>query len=228
MLYIETFIRADLEQVWRLTQDPDQHQRWDLRFTRIKYQPGTDPQRFRCAVTVFPGLTVSGTGVTVAERVMADGSRTSALRFTSSHPLSLIRDGSGYWRYVPTEDGVRFLTGYHYRPGWRRFGRVAGLLFRPLLGWATAWSFDRLRLWLEDGVPPETSLRRAALDLGARAAVCAGVWWLARLPAAVVTAAGLALVPPAPATPAARRCLRRPPDRRSRTAPAELSTLEPS
>jgi hypothetical protein len=59
---------------------------------------------------------------------------------------------------VPTEDGVRFLTQYDYEPRFGVAGRaVDGLLFRPLLGWATAWSFDRLRLWLEDGIPPERS-----------------------------------------------------------------------
>ena len=26
---------------------------------------------------------------------------------------------------------------------------------RWLLGWMTAWSFDRLRIWAETGVPPE-------------------------------------------------------------------------
>ena len=25
------------------------------------------------------------------------------------------------------------------------------------MGWATAWSFDRLRLWLEEGIDPATS-----------------------------------------------------------------------
>lgn len=222
MLYVETLIRADLEQAWRLTQDPAQHQRWDLRFTRIEYLPDTVPQRFRYAVTMFPGLTVSGTGVTAGQRVTADGSRTSALRFASTDPLSPIRDGAGYWRYVPTVDGVRFLTGYHYRPRWR----MADLVLRPLMGWATAWSFDRLRLWLEHGVPPETSLRWAVLDVGVRAAVCVGLWRLAGLSLALVTAVGLALTPPSPVTPAARRCLRRPPDRPSRTAPVRLSTLE--
>jgi Domain of unknown function (DUF4166) len=62
---------------------------------------------------------------------------------------------------VPVEDGVRFITQYDYETRW---GAAGGALdraaFRPLLGWATAWSFDRLRLWLEDGIPPEESLRR--------------------------------------------------------------------
>jgi hypothetical protein len=32
-----------------------------------------------------------------------------------------------------------------------------------MLGWATAWSFDRLRLWLEQRVDPRSSLERALI-----------------------------------------------------------------
>ena len=228
-LYVETVIRADLDDLWRQTQEPRLHQRWDLRFTWIDYLPKTEPdaaQRFRYAVRVLPGLTVDGTGISVGERTKPDGSRTSALRFSSAHPLSLIRSGSGYWRYVPTSAGIRFLTGYDYQPGWGRLGALADRPFRLLLGWGTAWSFDRLRLWLERGVPPEVSLRRALLDAGTRLAVCAVAWWAAPVVlAAAVTLAAL-LAPPLPSTPAARRCRRTPPDRRSSTAPSTLSTLE--
>jgi uncharacterized membrane protein YphA (DoxX/SURF4 family) len=35
------------------------------------------------------------------------------------------------------------------------------LVFRPLMGWATAWSFDRLRLWLEEGLDPIRAARQA-------------------------------------------------------------------
>ena len=55
---------------------------------------------------------------------------------------------------------MTFLTWYDYetRFGWA--GRaVDRLLFRPLIGWATAWSFDRLRLWIERGIDPASSLR---------------------------------------------------------------------
>lgn len=228
-LYVETLIQADLDDLWRHTQEPRPHQRWDLRFTRIDYLPKAAPdapQHFRYAVRVLPGLEVDGTGISVGERVKRDGSRTSALRFSSAHPLSLIRSGAGYWRYVPTGDGVRFLTGYDYQPGWGRLGALADRPFRLLMGWGTAWSFDRLRLWLERGVPPEVSFRTALLDAGTRVAVCAVAWRAA--PAVLATAATLAalLAPPLPSTPAARRCRRTPPDRRSSTAPSTLSALE--
>ena len=72
------------------------------------------------------------------------------LRFWSQDPKSLIREGSGYWKYVPHGDDGRtilFLTLYHYRVRFGALGRFLDrLLFRPLIGWATAWSFDRLRL----------------------------------------------------------------------------------
>ncbi|HEY2694872.1 MAG TPA: hypothetical protein VGJ45_05345 [Pseudonocardiaceae bacterium] len=205
-LFVETVIRCDLDMLWQRTQDPSAHQRWDLRFTRIDYLPRPDPaqpQRFRYAIIVLPGLTVSGTGSTVSSR----SRRASALRFGSAHPMSLIRSGAGYWRYLPSGDGIRFRTGYDYRPGWGRFGKAVDLLFRPLLGWGTAWSFDRLRLWLERGTTPERSLRNALLDAGGRVAVCAIAGYEGSIAQAVVVAA-LAMLPPLPTTPAARRCRR--------------------
>lgn len=152
-LYVETVIRTDLDTLWRHTQDPELHERWDLRFARITRLPGA-PGRFLYATKIL-GIVISGTGIHAGERARPDGSRTSALRFASDDTLSLIESGSGYWRYTPTEDGVRFVTGFDYATRWGAFGRFADLLFRPLFGWMTAWSFDRLRLWLETGAPPE-------------------------------------------------------------------------
>ncbi|MFJ9665842.1 hypothetical protein ACIRPP_14680 [Streptomyces sp. NPDC101219] len=242
-LYVETRVRAGLETLWERTQEPDRHQRWDLRFTEITYLPRADgePQRFRYATRVLPFLTVSGTGVAAGERERPDGTRTSALRFSSAHPLSLLAEGSGYWRYVPDGDGVRFLTGYDYRPRWGRFGALADrLVLRPLMGWATAWSFDRLRLWLEDGVAPERARLNWLAELALRAlavlAVLAAGTVLALQPAQLspalaylvllltLTVCAALFAPPSPRTPAARRCLRTPPVR-SR-APRVLHTLE--
>lgn len=245
-LYVEAHIRGDLDDLWTRTQDPAQHQRWDLRFTSIDYLPRAEgePQRFRYATRVLPFLTVAGTGVSAGEKERPDGTRTSALRFASPHPLSLLAEGSGYWRYVPDADGVRFLTGYDYRPRWGRFGAVADrLLFRPLIGWATAWSFDRLRLWLEQGITPERALRRWLAESAVRGVVllaaCSGTVYgalvdmagplaplaLYSTPVLAVLAALLALfAPPGPGTPAARRCLRTP--IAQVRAPRLLATLE--
>jgi hypothetical protein len=156
-IYVDILIRASLDELWEKTQDPSLHARWDLRFTSISPLGGG---RFRYA-TRIGGFEVAGEGESAGERRAEDGGATSALRFWSDDPRALIREGSGYWRYVPTDDGVRFITRYDYATRWGFVGRVFDrLAFRPLLGWATAWSFDRLRLWVERGIPPEESLRR--------------------------------------------------------------------
>ncbi|ROS52638.1 SRPBCC family protein [Frigoribacterium sp. PhB24] len=152
-IYVETVIDADLDRVWAATQDPAQHVRWDVRFSSITPGPpdgdGSTPFRY---VRRTPLHTVEGTGVSIGERHGPDGSRTSALRFATEDALSPIRAGRGYWRYLPTADGrTRFVTGYDYDSGWGPLD----LVVRPLLGWATAFSFDRLRLWLETGREPE-------------------------------------------------------------------------
>jgi hypothetical protein len=163
-IYVETLIRAPLDDVWEKTQRPELHERWDLRFTGIEYLPRAsedEPQRFLYTTRIGFGVEIRGEGESVGEKTGPAGARTSALRFWSDDSRSLIREGSGYWRYVPVEGGVRFLTRYDYTTRFGALGRaVDRMLFRPLLGWATAWSFDRLRLWLEAGIEPEDSRRR--------------------------------------------------------------------
>lgn len=210
-LYVETLVRGDLDRLWSLTQDPVEHVRWDLRFSRIT-PTGRAPaghETFEYALDL-PGRTLTGTGTSVGERRRPDGTRTSALRFATADRLSLLRRGSGYWRYVPTADGVRFLTGYDYEPGWGRAGRVVdAVAFRPVLGWMTAWSFDRLRLWVERDQDPAASARRALADAGAR---------LAALAVAARLAAGAVRPSPSRRPGAAGRVGRRPGGRR-RTGP---------
>ncbi|MCX4716053.1 hypothetical protein [Streptomyces virginiae] len=228
-LYVETRIRAGMDELWERSQDPAQHRRWDLRFTSIGYLPRAEgePQRFRYATRVLPFLSVDGTGISAGERHRPDGTRVSALRFASEHPLSLLAEGSGYWRYVPDADGIRFLTGYDYRPRWGRFGALADrLVLRPLMGWATAWSFDRLRLWCERGTTPGRALARAIGESALRALLSVAALLYAPLPIALFVLAAALLVPPLPGTPAARRCLRTPPGRTPASAPRLLSTLE--
>ena len=211
-LYVETEIHAPMDRLWLLTQDPAQHQRWDLRFTEIEPLPSEvgGPERFRYAIRVMPFLAVAGAGVHAGERHRPDGGCTSALRFASDHPLSLIGEGSGFWRYQPGTDAIRFVTGYDYRPRWGWAGRlIDSILFRPLMGWATAWSFDCLRIWLESGVPPEAARNHAMVEFGIRllavsAATALDVWL------GMAVAAPAVLAPPLATTPAARRCRRSP------------------
>ncbi len=162
-IYVEVRIAAPLDTVWSLTQDPEQHVRWDVRFSRIvPTEPtGTGATRFTYTRRL-PLRTVAGDGVSIGDTSGREGSRTSALRFATSDPLSPIRSGRGYWRYVPAGDGVCFVTGYDYVPGW---GRLLDRVARPALGWATAWSFDRLRIWAERDEPPERWPLRSVLWL---------------------------------------------------------------
>lgn len=176
-IYVEILVRAPMEALWEHTQTPVLHEQWDLRFSGIDYLPkaaGTGLQRFRYTTRIGFGLDVSGEGETIGERNLADGSRSSALRFGSRQRASLIRDGSGYWKYIPTSNGIRFLTWYDYRT---RFGAAGAwfdrLIFRPLLGWATAWSFDCLRLWLEQRKRPVDAIRQTIVHASARISLAA-------------------------------------------------------
>ena len=179
-IYVEARIQGSLDELWRLTQTPEQHARWDLRFTDIEYLPRTDesrPQPFLYATRIGFGLKIRGAGETVGRHDSADGDRTSALKFWSDDSKSLIREGAGYWRYVSTDYGLRFLTSYDYRVRFGAVGRALdALAFRPLMGWATAWSFDCLRLWIERGIAPAESRRNSLIHLLARSAI--GLVWL--------------------------------------------------
>lgn len=195
-IYVETLIRADLETVWRLTQTPELHSRWDLRFSSITPLEDLPGGGYRFRYERGLGIhTIVGTGTSLGERNRPDGTRTSALRFTTTDRLSPLGDGRGYWRYIPTSDGVRFITGYDYAPGW---GALADrLVLRRFIGWMTAFSFDRLRLWAESGVDPEHWPAASAL-----------AFWRGD-------------------RPRASRCLRTPPRGRAMdAAPATLETLE--
>ncbi|MER7757626.1 hypothetical protein [Kitasatospora sp. NPDC097643] len=262
-IYVEARIRAPMDLLWELTQVPEAHERWDARFTRIRYAADAEDTvegdaedrsgvvRFRYWLGLSAGPALTGTGVTTAERHRADGSRISALRFAADGGLSPLQEGSGYWRYTPAgspaDAYVLFATGYDYR-GWRVPGGVwlDRWFVRPFVGWLTAWSFDRLRLWAEHGVPPERSLLRAvgeaAARLGGAAAIGAAIGAMTDSMtdavtdsrAGVIAGAGCAvlalllslLVPPSALTPAARRCARRPDRTRPARPPRLLDTLE--
>lgn len=186
-IWVEIEMRADLDDLWRRTQEPALHQCWDLRFSKIDYLPRPDeavPQRFRYATRIGFGIGIEGAGESVATRTGDDAVRTSSLRFWSDDRKSLIREGAGYWRYEPLEPGrVRFATGYDYRVRGGAVGRVLDrLVFRPLLGWATAWSFDRLRLWLEDGLSPQQAFERSLVHAVARGTVALVFLWHGLVP----------------------------------------------
>jgi len=59
--------------------------------------------------------------------------------------VGLIAEGKGYWKYIPNEQGLTFLTQYDCEVHFGKIGKIFDFAFRPLMGWATALSFtDRL------------------------------------------------------------------------------------
>jgi hypothetical protein len=178
-IYVEIPLHASMEELWEKTQNPQLHQRWDLRFTQIEYLPrqGAEPQRFLYRTRIGFRLKIDGEGESIGERDGDGGARTSSLKFWSDDRKSLIKTGSGYWKYVPGENTIRFFTWYDYETRFGAFGRLADRwVFRPLLGWATAWSFDRLRIWIEKGISPEASRDRAIIYALARGTT-AFIWF---------------------------------------------------
>lgn len=155
-LYIETSINCDLDTLWNYTQNPTIHQQWDLRFTEITYLPKNnvdEPQKFLYSTKIGFGIKINGIGESVATKIKDNGESTSVLKFSSNSKLSIIKHGSGYWKYVPNSDGIKFFTGYDYKTRWGFFGTVFDkFIFRPLMVWATAWSFDCLKNWIEKGI----------------------------------------------------------------------------
>ena len=169
-IYVECPIQAPIDRIWELTQNPSLHERWDLRFTSITYLPRQpdEPQRFNYETRIGLGLRISGEGESVGESNKADGMRTSSLKFWSKSPLSLIQTGSGYWQYDPAGEVVRFRTRYDYTVRHGLAGRLLDRVFRPLIGWATAWSFDSMRLWAEKEILPEQSRALSLVNVLAR------------------------------------------------------------
>jgi len=166
-IYVEIDIRSEMDELWAHTQQPELHEQWDLRFSEIYYLPKDQDQAeqaFSYRTRIGFGLNIAGTGITKAQLNHNTGDRLSTLAFKSDQPLSLIQTGHGYWKYCQKNQSIRFLTRYDYKT---RFGIVGSwfdaLLFRPLFGYATAWSFDTLRLWLEKQIPPAVSIQRALL-----------------------------------------------------------------
>ena len=60
-IYVEIRIDSPMDVLWRHTQVPDVHERWDLRFTRIEYLPRPDetlPQRFLYSTRIGFGMRI--------------------------------------------------------------------------------------------------------------------------------------------------------------------------
>ncbi|WP_100402256.1 DoxX-like family protein [Bacillus sp. FJAT-42315] len=163
-IYVQTQINTSMEELWKYTQQPELHTEWDVRFTEISYleKKEDEPQQFLYKTKIGFGLEIAGKGETIGEVQQKTGERVSSLKFWTDHPLSLIRLGRGYWKYTPVENSIQFETQYNYETNFGKLGKVMDAwLFRPLLGWATAWSFEALKLWLEKGYHPKLLLQKS-------------------------------------------------------------------
>lgn len=137
-IYVEIPIDTEMEKLWKASQIPNLHQQWDLRFSSITYLPKEDnePQKFTYKTKVCFGVQIEGWGKSVGSFHAEDGSRTSSLHFGTDQAISIIREGRGYWKYIPNQDdsSLRFLTEYNYEPSFGRIGKLVDqLVFRPLM-----------------------------------------------------------------------------------------------
>jgi len=166
--------------LWTNTQDPSIHQQWDLRFSEITYLPKdnpTEPQKFLYSTKIGFGIKVNGIGESVVTKTKENGESTSVLKFSSDSNISIIKQGSGYWKYVPEAEGIKFFTGYDYETRWGLFGKLFDkFIFRPLMIWATAWSFDCLKNWIEKGLHPRQAIKSQLTVLSANIAL--GLVWI--------------------------------------------------
>ncbi|HGH7179599.1 hypothetical protein DXB51_21820 [Bacillus cereus] len=162
-IYVSIEMETTMEKLWEYTQEPDIHTEWDARFTEISYleKKEGEPQQFLYKTKIGFGLEIAGEGESIGEIRKETGERISSLKFWTDNQLSLIQMGRGYWKYTPNNEYIHFETQYDYDT---RFGRIGNVIdsyiFRPLLGSATAWSFDALKLWLEKGLHPKLLIRR--------------------------------------------------------------------
>jgi len=161
-IYVEIPIHAELDKLWEASQNPQLHEQWDLRFSSITYLPKkeNEAQQFTYTRTVGPFYKVEGWGKSVGS-FQNNKLRSSSLHFGTDQKLSPIREGRGYWKYEQLDDSVKFLTQYDYDVNFGQAGKVVDkFIFRPLIGWATALSFDVLKRWLEKGETPTTQYIR--------------------------------------------------------------------
>ncbi|MCM3037123.1 hypothetical protein M3579_14235 [Bacillus pumilus] len=168
-VYVETTIHAPIEKVWEHTQNPKLHEQWDLRFSTISLNEhqNEQPQSFLYEKHLGFGLSVTGTGAYRTRMMDERNERASSLNFKSSHPLSFIKEGSGYWKYIKTSDYIVFQTQFDYKTkegkGWTWADKI---LFRPMIGFMTAFSFGALKTWLEKGTHPRLLLERTLAHYG--------------------------------------------------------------
>ncbi|MEO4054751.1 DoxX-like family protein [Solibacillus sp. CAU 1738] len=167
-IYVEINMNTSIDTVWEYTQNPKLHEQWDLRFSEINYIPKEtedSPQTFTYKTNVLPFISVEGWGESKGTHHKDNGSKTSSLHFGTEQKISPITQGKGYWQYVLNENQLTFLTQYDYNVRYGKVGQAFDIVFRPLMGWATALSFDVLKRWIDTGEPPAVQYRRFFLSI---------------------------------------------------------------
>ena len=162
-IYVEIPINTTIDNVWDASQKPDMHEQWDLRFSSITYLPKEEgePQSFTYSRTVGPFIKSKDGGKVSAPFIkrMDPELLLYILERINGSPLS-VKDGV-IGNMNNRRNGVKFLTQYDYDVNFGRAGKIADkFIFRPLIGWATALSFDVLKRWLEKGEAPRSQYIR--------------------------------------------------------------------
>jgi uncharacterized protein YndB with AHSA1/START domain len=146
-IVVEAVIAAPVEEVWRRTQEPDLHLKWDIRFTTIRYLEELDERGFKkmdYRTRIGFGVEIYGTGSYLQNKPPHH----STFEFGSGDWKSLITLGKGIWLYEPHPEGTYFKTVYDYDTRYGALGRLFDrLLFRRVMQLATEWGFETLRRW---------------------------------------------------------------------------------
>ena len=146
-----------------MTQNPELHEQWDLRFSSITYLPKKsedDPQVFLYETKLGCGVKVAGWGKSIGTHNKEDGSKTSSLHFGTNQKISPICEGKDIGNIY------RQITKPHFSPNMTMMyvmvylDGLLDLFFRPIMGWATTLSFDVLKRWIEKGESPRTQYVR--------------------------------------------------------------------
>lgn len=146
-IVVEAIISAPVAIVWDLSQQPELHTRWDIRFDQISYLDEIDDRGFHkmdYRTSIGMGITVQGYGRYLGNEQHSH----SSFEFDSDDWKSIIRNGRGIWLYRECEGGTLFKTVYDYDVRYGVVGEIVDrLLFRSILQLATEWGFETLRRW---------------------------------------------------------------------------------
>ena len=223
-----------MDRVWNLSQDADLHRWWDCRFSRnVSLHPGEEDG----SIYAFPCMPNTGPGRRWDTGISRMGKplRRSASTWSIRCPVGR---GSGCWCYFPAEDGLRFITGYNYRPGLGRRKDPGFQRDSPSTGMGRCLDFCPPPALGRIGVEPQTGRDRWFLDAGAGArGLLAAGFVLRRTLTTSNPGVALAGVAAAPSSftirfhgtiPRSRRCLPCVPDARSARVPSAFAGLKTS